>query len=252
MAANVLKCGAGIGARVIFLWPSPKSPRPFPRFNQITANSCPSICSKPLSSARTRSAVCFCTATSATEAEAISDADEEQKKIKDAADLLDIRVGLILRAWRHEEADSLYVEEVDIGEPEPRIICSGLVNYIPIDHLQERKVVVLANLKPRNMRGVKSCGMLMAASDASHEKVELLEPPEGSLPGQRIWFGSENDHQNQPPPATPNQIQKKKIWELVQPHLKTDDACSAMLGVQIMRTSAGVIICRSLKHANIS
>lgn len=71
---------------------------------------------------------------------------------------------------------------------------------------QERKVVVLANLKPRNMRGVKSCGMLMAASDASHEKVELLEPPEGSLPGQRIWFGSENDHQNQPPPATPNQV----------------------------------------------
>ena len=71
---------------------------------------------------------------------------------------------------------------------------------------QERKVVVLANLKPRNMRGVKSCGMLMAASDASHEKVELLVPPEGSLPGQRIWFGSENDHQNQPPPATPNQV----------------------------------------------
>lgn len=72
--------------------------------------------------------------------------------------------------------------------------------------MQERKVVVLANLKPRNMRGVKSCGMLIAASDASHETVELLVPPEGSLPGQRIWFGSENDHQNQPPPATPNQV----------------------------------------------
>lgn len=120
-----MKCGAGID-RLLNLH------APY----QTTANSYPSICSKPLSSARTRSAVCFCTATSATEAEAISDADEEQKKIKDAADLLDIRVGLILRAWRHEEADSLYVEEVDIGEPEPRIICSGLVNYIPIDHLQ--------------------------------------------------------------------------------------------------------------------
>ncbi|PRQ45985.1 putative nucleic acid-binding protein [Rosa chinensis] len=271
MAANVLKCGTGIGARLIFLSPSPKSPRPFghslAHFHQITANSYRSICSKPKvcdsaadassPSARRRSVVSsFCAATDVekaqVEAEAISDGDEEQKKIKDAADLLDIRVGLVLRAWRHEEADSLYVEEVDIGEPEPRIICSGLVNYIPIDHIQERKVVVLANLKPRNMRGVKSCGMLMAASDASHENVELLVPPEGSLPGQRIWFGSEDDHQNQPPPATPNQIQKKKIWELVQPHLKTDDTCMAMLGMHIMRTSAGVIISRSLKHANIS
>ena len=56
--------------------------------------------------------------------------------IKDAANMLDIRVGLVLKAWRHEEADSLYVEEVDIGEPEPRIICSGLVKYVPLHHLQ--------------------------------------------------------------------------------------------------------------------
>lgn len=56
--------------------------------------------------------------------------------IKEAADALDIRVGRILRAWRHPEADSLYVEEVDLGEPEPRTICSGLVNYIPIEDLQ--------------------------------------------------------------------------------------------------------------------
>ncbi|TXG63161.1 hypothetical protein EZV62_010155 [Acer yangbiense] len=125
--------------------------------------------------------------------------------IKDAGNMLDIRVGRITKAWRHEEADSLYVEEVDVGEAEPRIICSGLVNYIPIHLLQDTKVVVLANLKPRNMRGVKSNGMLLAASDASHQNVELLQPPEASLPGHRIWFGD----QNQPPPsttpATPNQ-----------------------------------------------
>ncbi|RVW76959.1 Aminoacyl tRNA synthase complex-interacting multifunctional protein 1 [Vitis vinifera] len=121
--------------------------------------------------------------------------------IKDAASMLDIRVGLVLKAWRHEEADSLYVEEVDVGEPEPRIICSGLVKYVPLDHLQDKKVVVLANLKPRNMRGVKSCGMLMAASDASHENVELLVPPEGSIPGERIWFGSEDEKQSQPAAA---------------------------------------------------
>ncbi|XP_077231451.1 nucleic acid-binding, OB-fold-like protein [Tasmannia lanceolata] len=172
--------------------------------------------------------------------------------IKEAADGLDIRVGCIVRAWRHPEADSLYVEEVDVGEPQPRTICSGLVTYIPLDHLQDKKVIVLANLKPRNMRGVKSNGMLMAASDASHENVELLLPPEGSFPGERIWFGSEEEKGNQADAATPNQVQKKKIWESVQPHLKTTDSCVAVLGVHPMRTSAGVVVCKSLKNANIS
>lgn len=71
---------------------------------------------------------------------------------------------------------------------------------------QDRKVVVLANLKPRNMRGIKSCGMLMAASDASHENVELLVPPEDSIPGERIWFGTEDEREKQPVAATPNQV----------------------------------------------
>jgi tRNA-binding EMAP/Myf-like protein len=52
-------------------------------------------------------------------------------------DLLDIRVGKILKAWKHPEADSLYVEEVDLGEAEgPRTICSGLVKYVPEEELQ--------------------------------------------------------------------------------------------------------------------
>ncbi|XP_027911206.1 tyrosine--tRNA ligase, cytoplasmic [Vigna unguiculata] len=177
---------------------------------------------------------------------------EAESSIRDAAGLLDIRVGRILRAWKHDEADSLYVEEVDIGEPEPRIICSGLVKYIPIEHLQGKKVIVLSNLKPRNMRGVKSCGMLMAASDAKHENVELLFPPEEATPGERIWFGTEDEKDNQPAAATPNQIQKKKIWELVQPHLKTDVSCIAMLGEHVMRTSVGSVACQSLQNANIS
>ncbi|XP_057971985.1 uncharacterized protein LOC131160374 isoform X2 [Malania oleifera] len=172
--------------------------------------------------------------------------------LKDAVDMLDIRVGRILKAWKHAEAESLYVEEVDVGEPEPRIICSGLVNYIPLEHLQGKKVVVLANLKPRNMRGIKSCGMLLAASDASHENVELLVPPDSSVLGERIWFGTEEEKENQPDAATPNQIQKKKVWELVQPNLKTDGSCVATLGVHFMRTMAGVVVCKSLKNARIS
>lgn len=86
----------------------------------------------------------FCTVSSETVTEAVTanngnngnGESEKSVNIKEAAGLLDIRVGRIVKAWKHDEADSLYVEEVDIGEPEPRIICSGLVNYIPLEHLQ--------------------------------------------------------------------------------------------------------------------
>ncbi|XP_022849195.1 aminoacyl tRNA synthase complex-interacting multifunctional protein 1 [Olea europaea var. sylvestris] len=206
--------------------------------------------------------MCYCTAPNALDTIVASDEgnakNEEDngeltvEKIREAANTLDIRVGRILKAWRHEEADSLYVEEVDVGEPEPRIICSGLVKYVPLHLLQDRNIVVLANLKPRNMRGVKSNGMLMAASDASHESVELLVPPEGAIPGERVWFGSPEEKENLPDAASPNQVQKKKIWEQVQPHLETDDSCVAVLGTHYMRTSAGLIVSQSLKNARIS
>ena len=56
------------------------------------------------------------------------------------------------------------------------------------------------------MRGVKSNGMLLAASDATHENVELLIPPEGSIPGERVWFGTEDDKASQGESVTPNQV----------------------------------------------
>ncbi|WVZ84491.1 hypothetical protein U9M48_031520 [Paspalum notatum var. saurae] len=132
--------------------------------------------------------------------------EKAEPTVEELAGLLDIRVGRVLKAWRHPEADTLYVEEVDVGEAEPRTICSGLVNFLPIEELQDSNVIVLANLKPRNMRGIKSNGMLMAASDASHENVELLVPPKGSVPGERIWFGSEEEKDRQSDPASPNQV----------------------------------------------
>ena len=62
---------------------------------------------------------------------------------------------------------------IDMGDAEgPRIVCSGLVKYIPIEEMQKRYVVVVANLKPVTMRGVKSCAMVLCASDA--EKSNLL------------------------------------------------------------------------------
>ena len=66
---------------------------------------------------------------------------------------LDMRVGLIRTAKRHPDADSLYVEEVDVGEEKPRTVISGLVKFIPENEMQNRKAILLCNLKPSKMRG---------------------------------------------------------------------------------------------------
>lgn len=49
---------------------------------------------------------------------------------------LEIRVGLIRKAEKHPDADSLYVEEIDVGEEAPRTVVSGLVKYIPLEEMQ--------------------------------------------------------------------------------------------------------------------
>lgn len=50
------------------------------------------------------------------------------------------------------------------GEPEPRTIVSGLVQFVPESEMLNRNVVVLCNLKPAKMRGIESCGMVLCAS----------------------------------------------------------------------------------------
>lgn len=52
--------------------------------------------------------------------------------------------------------------------------------------MQNRMAVLLCNLKPAKMRGVVSQAMVMCAS--SPDKVEILAPPSGSVPGERITF----------------------------------------------------------------
>ncbi|MEW5302523.1 MAG: hypothetical protein WDW38_002320 [Sanguina aurantia] len=164
---------------------------------------------------------------------------------------MDIRIGRIVKIAAHPDAETLYVEEIDLGEPEgPRTIVSGLVKFVPIEQMQDRKVVVLCNLKARNMRGVKSNGMLLCASNDTHDVVEPLVVPEGAVIGERVYFGE--DGKQQPAPAEPNRVQKKKLWEGVQPLLKTNEQCIATFKGQQMFTSAGPVTTASLTNASIS
>ncbi|KXJ75585.1 hypothetical protein RP20_CCG011419 [Aedes albopictus] len=127
---------------------------------------------------------------------------------------LDMRVGKIVEVSRHPDADALYLEKIDVGEPNPRTIISGLVRFVPIEEMQNRMVVVLCNLKPAKMRGILSEGMVMCAS--TPEKVEVLAPPAGSVPGDLVHVEGY--------PRVPDAVMnpKKKIFETVAPDLHTD------------------------------
>tara|TARA_B100000482_G_scaffold108322_1_gene78183 strand:- start:407 stop:742 length:336 start_codon:yes stop_codon:yes gene_type:complete len=110
-------------------------------------------------------------------------------------------------------------------------------------------VIVLANLKSRNLAGVPSHGMILCASDESHENVELLVCPEGAVPGERVKFGAWESEQSAP--HTENQMKKKKTWEKVAPDLKTTADCVAAYKGAEMVTSAGPVKCKSLANALI-
>ena len=61
-------------------------------------------------------------------------------------------------------ADKLLHLKVDIGEPEPRTIVAGIAEAYTPEQMVGRKVVIVANLQPRKLRGIESNGMIVAAS----------------------------------------------------------------------------------------
>ena len=77
---------------------------------------------------------------------------------------VDLRVGQVLSAEPVKGADKLLHLKVDIGEPEPRTIVAGIAKAYEAEKLIGRKVVIVANLHPRKLRGIESNGMIVAAS----------------------------------------------------------------------------------------
>jgi methionyl-tRNA synthetase len=77
---------------------------------------------------------------------------------------VDLRVGLVKSAEPVKGADKLLHLKVDIGEAEPRTIVAGIAKAYTSEQLIGRKVVIVANLAPRKLRGVESRGMIVAAS----------------------------------------------------------------------------------------
>ncbi|HEX4770756.1 MAG TPA: methionine--tRNA ligase [Bryobacteraceae bacterium] len=77
---------------------------------------------------------------------------------------VDLRVGEVKQAEPVKGADKLLHLKIDIGEAEPRSIVAGIALAYQPDALVGRKVVIVANLQPRKLRGLTSQGMIVAAS----------------------------------------------------------------------------------------
>ena len=77
---------------------------------------------------------------------------------------VDMRVGKVLTAEPVKGADKLLHMSVDVGEAKPRSIVAGIAEAYRPEDLIGRKVVIVANLQPRKLRGIPSDGMIVAAS----------------------------------------------------------------------------------------
>ncbi|KAI0822254.1 hypothetical protein BC628DRAFT_1327813 [Trametes gibbosa] len=170
--------------------------------------------------------------------------------------MIDLRVGHIVDINKHPDADGLYVEQIDFGEETgPRTVVSGLVNYIPIDDMRDKFLVGVCNLKPANMRGVKSFAMVLCAThkDGKDAGIELVQPPAGSKPGERVFF---DGFEAQQPLSQLNP--KKKIFETIQPGfttLETREAAwvdPATKAVHHIRTKDGVCVAPRFVGASLS
>lgn len=163
---------------------------------------------------------------------------------------LEIRVGKIVEVDVHPTLPKIFVEKIDLGEAEgPRTICSGLQGFLTKEDLFEKSCLVLANLKPRDLEGTPSNGMVLCASSSDHSEVQLVVPPEGAQVGELVTF---EGHASEPVDAGNRAV---KSWKKVGGNFATDaDGVAWYTGEDTpakMNTSAGP--CTAvIKNGNVS
>ncbi len=87
---------------------------------------------------------------------------------------MDLRVAQITACEEIEGADRLYKLTIDVGEE--RQIVAGIKAHYGKEELVGKKIIIVANLEPRTLRGIASHGMLLAASSEDKSTVVLLTP----------------------------------------------------------------------------
>lgn len=97
---------------------------------------------------------------------------------------IDLRVGEIVSAERVEGTRALMVLRVNLGDEE-RTLVAGLAPYYAPEEMVGKRVIVVANLEPAVIRGIKSQGMLLAADDGQGN-VSLVTVDRDIAPGSKV------------------------------------------------------------------
>jgi methionyl-tRNA synthetase len=97
---------------------------------------------------------------------------------------LDIRVGKVVDAQDHPNADKLLVLRIDVGGGQVVQTVAGIKAFYPASSMIGRSVIVLCNLQPVTLRGVQSHGMILAAS--SEGRIVILVPEQQLPPGSKV------------------------------------------------------------------
>ena len=148
-----------------------------------------------------------------------------------------------------EGFNDIYELDIDLNEGKIRKIGTGLRNYIPMEKIENSKVIVFSNLKPKRFgKNFESNGMIMCASNKINDKeiFELIRPNQNSNPGDKVFLeGTILDK------SIVNQISGgyyKKAIDL----FRTDDNCICMYNGIKLQTESGFVTVESLKNSIIT
>ena len=97
---------------------------------------------------------------------------------------LDLRVGKIVKAEKLQGSEKLLRLEVNLGE-ETRQLVAGIAKFYEPEILVGKEIIIVANLEHKEIMGLQSQGMLLAAEDKG--QIVLLEPEKEVSPGAKIY-----------------------------------------------------------------
>ncbi|MDN6140142.1 MAG: methionine--tRNA ligase subunit beta, partial [Tetragenococcus koreensis] len=115
-------------------------------------------------------------------------ASEKSKQIKyEDFDKVELKVAEVIDCKKVEDADKLLQFRLACGDNQDRQILSGIAEFYPDPNaLIGSKVVIVANLKPRKMRGQISQGMILSAEEPETSRLKIVEAPKGMPNGAII------------------------------------------------------------------
>ncbi|RMF05653.1 hypothetical protein D6764_04140, partial [Candidatus Woesearchaeota archaeon] len=161
----------------------------------------------------------------------------EPVKIASRESPLDLRVAVVEKVEDHPDADKLYVLSIDLGS-EKRQLVAGLRPYYSPDELVGKHLVVVANLEPAVLRGVKSEGMLLAAD--ADGKVGVLNVPDAEAGTRVLPEGFST--------ASEKRISFKDFQKI---KLEVKDGKPMQDGMPLVAGKGKILVDRGIKEGNV-